>query len=259
MKKDIILVDTHSHMYMNDFHVDIAEAIQRALENGIRYILLPNVDLSSISEMHVLTDKFPDICFPMMGLHPTSVKENYKDELSAIKNQLYQRKYCAIGEVGIDLYWDKTFFEEQKIVFIEQMKWAAELNLPIVIHSRKSFNEIYVILKEYRNLGLKGVFHCFPGNEIEADKAIDLGFKIGIGGVVTFKNASTAKVAEHIGLEHILLETDAPYLAPHPYRGKRNESSYIANIAEKIAETKNISLEEVAKQTTQNALELFKI
>lgn len=255
----MILTDTHTHLYLENFNEDRKEAIDRAFDKGVKYLFLPNIDSTSIEDMLKLASEYPDYCFPMMGLHPGSVDKDYPKELKTIEKWLHKEKFCAIGEVGIDLYWDKTYYKEQEEAFLQQMHWASEMDLPLVIHSRKSLNEIISIIKKYPNLDLTGVFHCFPGSPEDAEKIVDMGFKIGIGGVVTFKNAKMAKVVEKIPLETILLETDAPFLTPHPYRGKRNESAYIYFIAEKIAEIKQVDIEKVAEVTTKSALEMFKL
>lgn len=221
-------------------------------------MLLPNIDSSSIDDMLNLCGQFPNFCFPMMGLHPTSVKENYKDELDIAKDWLGKRKFCAIGETGIDLYWDKTFIKEQQEAFNRQIELAKNYRLPIVIHMRNSFEEIFEIVKQHASPELSGVFHCFTGNLDQAKKIIDMNFMLGIGGVVTFKNSGLDKVIENIDVKHLLLETDAPFLAPVPYRGKRNESAYLQIIAHKVAQIKNKSIEEIAAVTTANAKQLFK-
>jgi len=253
----MILVDTHAHLYLEEFNEDRKSVVENAVEKGIKYIFLPNIDNSSIAGMMSLCKEFPENCFPMMGIHPSSVKENYKEEIAQIEQWLAKEKIYGIGEIGIDLYWDKTFIKEQEIVFRQQLDWAVHYKLPAIIHMRKSFDEIYKIVREYKNTELYGIFHCYGGNIIQAKQLIDLGFSLGIGGVVTYKNSSLATVVNDIDLSHIVLETDAPFLPPVPYRGKRNESAYIYNIAEKIAEIKNISIEEVAEVTTANALKIF--
>lgn len=255
----MILTDTHSHLYLKDFNNDLDEVILNAVEEDVRYIFLPNIDSSSVDDLNSVCDKYHDICFPMMGLHPTSVKHGYEEELRIIGEHFQGRKFCAVGEIGIDLYWDKTFKKEQEEVFRKQVLIAEKLDLPIVIHSRNSIDIIISILSEMNIPGIEGVFHCFPGNTKQAERIINMGFKLGIGGVVTFKNSGLQKVVESVDLRHILLETDSPFLAPVPYRGKRNESAYIRIIAEKIAEIKQLSLEKVASVTTQSALEMFKI
>lgn len=255
----MILTDTHSHLYLKEFENDLDKVIDNAIEQGVKYIFLPNIDSKSIDDLIEVYNRYPETCFPMMGLHPTSVKSDYEKELEIIEKELFKNDYCAVGEIGVDLYWDKTFKKEQEDVFRRQVIMAKKMDLPIVIHSRNSIDNIINILSEMNIPGLKGVFHCFPGNILHAEKVINLGFKLGIGGVVTFKNSGLQKVVVSVDLKHILLETDAPYLAPVPYRGKRNESAYIRIIAEKIAELKNISIEEVGEVTTRNALGLFNI
>ncbi len=255
----MILTDTHSHLYLKDFTNDLGQVIQNAVENDVRYIFLPNIDSSSIDDLIGICNKYPNTCFPMMGLHPTSVKSNYKEELNKIEEQFLGSEFCAVGEIGIDLYWDTTFEKEQEIVFSRQIELAKRYDIPIVIHSRDSIDKIIRILFDMNLAGITGVFHCFSGNKEQADKIISLGFKLGIGGVLTFKNSGLDKVVEKIDLRHLLLETDAPFLTPVPHRGKRNESAYIRIIAEKLAEIKKISIEKIAEVTTKNALELFKV
>ena len=250
------LADTHIHLYSQEFNTDRKFLIQRAIDAGITRFFLPNIDSSSISPMLLLSQQYPEHCFPMMGLHPCSVKENYKETLAIMEQHLALQKYYAIGEAGIDLYRDKTFIKEQEDAFRIQIEWAIQLNLPIAIHSRNSFDNIYTILAQISN-PLRGIFHCFSGTMEEARKIIDLGFHLGIGGVVTFKNSGLDKIVQQIDLKHIVLETDAPYLAPVPWRGKRNEPAYLLNVAQRVAELKNISVEEVAEITTGNAKNLF--
>ncbi|HEX7413884.1 MAG TPA: TatD family hydrolase [Bacteroidia bacterium] len=252
-----MFVDTHTHLYSEEFTTDIDEVLKRAIDVGIEKFLLPNIDSSSVYVMHTLCEKFPQHCFPMMGLHPCSVKENYLEELAIIYNLLKTKKYIAVGEIGIDLYWDKTFYKQQVDAFTKQINWALEFNLPIVIHCRNSFDEIYEILCSFRKLP-KGIFHCFSGNEEQANKIIETSnFKLGIGGVLTFKNSGLDKAIVNINLKHFVLETDSPYLAPIPHRGKRNESSYIPLIAAKLAEIKKCSVLEIASITTANAKDVF--
>lgn len=253
-------IDTHTHLYLDAFDEDRAEVFSRADTAGVKHMLLPNIDSGSISQMDETCRNFPGQCFPMMGLHPGSVKEDYKKELEIVKAALEPKKHVAIGEIGMDLYWDKTFSKQQEEVFRTQIGWAIEHKLPIVIHAREAFDEIYGVVSDMNCDELKGVFHCFTGTQEQAEKMLSLGgFKLGIGGVLTFKNASLDTVVQNIDIDHLLLETDSPYLAPAPYRGKRNESSYIPLIAEKLASAKNLSMEEVAKETTKNAIELFKL
>ena len=252
-----MFVDTHTHLYSEEFTSDIDEIIKKAIAAGVDKFFLPNIDSSSIDGMHTLCQKYPAHCFPMMGLHPCSVKENYAEELAIAYNLLKTKKYVAIGEIGIDLYWDKTFYTQQADAFTQQINWALEFDLPIVIHCRNSFDEIYEILTNFKKLP-KGIFHCFSGNEEQANKIIEVtGFKLGIGGVLTFKNSGLDKAIANIDLKHLVLETDSPYLAPIPYRGKRNESSYIPLIAAKLAEIKKCSVMEIASVTTTNAKEVF--
>ncbi|MCH2082746.1 MAG: TatD family hydrolase [Saprospiraceae bacterium] len=251
------LIDTHTHLYAKQFEDDREEMMQRAFANNVGAFYLPNIDSSSIEEMLALEQSYPDHCFAMMGLHPCSVNESYKKELTTIKNWLDKRPFVAIGEIGIDLYWDKTFFEQQKEAFLTQVEWAKELDIPIVIHSRASTSIIIELLREVNDVRLRGIFHCFGGNLEEAEAIINLGFSLGIGGVLTFKKSGLANTLESVDLKHIVLETDSPYLAPVPYRGKRNESSYILHVAEKLATVKQIGLDEVVRVTSENALAIF--
>ena len=255
----MILTDSHAHLYLEQFDADRHDVIRQAIRQDVRYILLPNIDKGSIMPMLQLVKDFPDNCFPMMGLHPTSVGKDYADHLESVREWLKKDKFYAIGEMGIDLYWDKTFFAEQQEAFRIQVSLAQEYNLPLVIHSRNSFDEIFLLLDEVRRPGLRGVFHCFTGNAEQADHIIGMGFMLGIGGVLTYKNSGLAEVVEKIPIEHLLLETDAPFLAPVPFRGRRNESAFIENIAMKLAEIKGITVEEVAEVTTKNAIDLFKL
>ncbi len=255
----MFLIDTHTHLYLEEFDADRREMVERAVKSGITKMLLPNIDSGSVNGMLELCNAFPENCFPMMGLHPTSVKDNYEDELKIVDQWLEKQKFYAIGETGIDLYWDKAHNKEQELTFIHQINLAKKHKLPIVIHSRDSFNELFTILEKHAAKNLTGIFHCFTGNLDQAEKIISLGFLLGIGGVITFKNSGLDKVVDELNLDHIVLETDAPYLSPVPYRGKRNESAYIRIIAEKIAEIKNLRIEDVAEITTSNALRLFKI
>lgn len=251
------LIDTHTHLYAPQFDEDRDVMIQRAVEAGITKFFLPNIDSSSIDGMLALEKKYPDRCFAMMGLHPCSVKENVEEELALVRKWLDQRRWCAIGEIGIDLYWDKTFVEQQKMAFLRQVEWAKELDIPIVIHSRESIDMIIELLEGVKGDRLRGIFHCFTGTLAQAERIIDLGFLMGIGGVLTFKKAGLDKTVADIDLKYLVLETDSPYLAPTPYRGKRNESAYTRLVAEKLAEAKGMELKEVAEITTTNAEELF--
>ena len=253
------LIDTHSHIYSEVFDEDIAETIQRAKDANVGQILLPNIDSESIEPMFKLVKDYPGFCLPMMGLHPTSVKENFEEELAICEKWLNKESFIAIGEIGIDLYWDKVFLKEQQFVFDQQLKWAVERNLPVVIHARESFSEIFEILESFKSQNLKGVFHSFTGNFEQADKAIDMGFLLGLNGILTFKNSGLDQVIKEIDTRYLILETDSPYLAPTPKRGKRNESAYVALIAEKLAEIHNLSIAEVTKITSRNAQDLFQI
>lgn len=252
-----MLIDTHTHLYLKQFDDDRKEVIERAEEAGIKKFFLPNIDSQSIDSMLQMEIDFPNKCFAMMGLHPCSVKENYEEELKIVENWLQKRKFCAIGEIGIDLYWDKSFFEQQKKSFLTQVEWAIDLQLPIVIHCRESIDIVIDLLQPYKGR-VKGIFHCFGGTIEQSKRIIDLGFLMGIGGVLTFKKAKLDEVIKEIPLECLVLETDSPYLAPAPHRGKRNESSYVKIVAEKMAEAKNMTLNEVAEVTTNSALNLFK-
>lgn len=255
----MILTDSHAHLYLEQFDADRHDVIRHAIEQDVRYMILPNIDKDSIVPMMQLVKDFPENCFPMMGLHPTSVNNEYSIHLEAVRDWLKKDKFYAIGEMGIDLYWDKTFFKEQQEAFRQQVSLALEYDLPLVIHSRNSFDEIFRLLDEVYKPELKGVFHCFTGNLEQAEHITGMGFLLGIGGVLTYKNSGLAEVVEKVPLEHLLLETDAPFLAPVPYRGNRNESAFIKNIAGKLAEIKGIRIEDVANITTKNAIDLFKL
>lgn len=256
----MILTDTHTHLYLNAFSEDRDDVMQRALDKDIRYMIMPNIDSSSINDLHTLCDNYPSHCFPMMGLHPGSVDEHYQEELKKIGTHFEKRTYYAVGEIGIDLYWDKTYKEQQKEVFRTQIEWAKNMQLPIVIHARDSFETIFEVLDDVNSSELRGVFHCFTGTAGQAEKALGYGgFRLGIGGVLTFKNSTLAEVVKDVDIKHLLLETDSPYLAPTPNRGKRNESSYVRLVADKLAAIKGLTTEQVAEITTANAEELFKI
>ena len=249
--------DTHVHLYDEQFQEDRDSMIRGAIESGVSKMYMPNCDSTTIKGMLDIADKWKENCFPMMGLHPVYVKEQYQAELSIVKEWLQKRKFYAIGEIGIDQYWDLSYIEQQKEAFSIQMDWALEYDLPVVIHSREATRECIDIVASKQNGKLKGIFHCFSGSVEEANEIIGLGMYLGIGGVVSFKKSSLREVVKEISLEHIVLETDAPYLAPVPYRGKRNESSYIPLIAEKIAKVKEISIEAVGQSTTKNAEKVF--
>lgn len=253
-------VDTHCHLYLPEFAEDEATAIDSAAFAGVEKILLPNIDSTSWKPMLELFRKYPGTCYPMAGLHPTSVlPETINQELAEVTLQLETGNYVAVGEIGIDLYWGKTHQGLQEETFRYQIQLAKKFKLPIAIHVRKSFDEVWNILKKETGPGLKGVFHCFPGDEAQARLVIEAGFLLGIGGVVTFKNSGLQKVVAAVGPEHIILETDAPFLAPAPYRGKRNEPSYIPLIAAKVAELCSMPIEKVAEITTENAVKLFNL
>ena len=255
----MIIIDTHTHLYSDQFKEDIDDVIAKAQEIGVKKFIFPAIDSSHFDSMHSLKNKYTDDIFLMSGLHPTDVKENYKDELNFVVKSLKHHDYVAIGEIGIDLYWDKTFLKEQQDAFRVQIRLAIQYDLPIVIHCRESFDEIFEILEEENCDNLRGVFHCFTGNIDQAKKAIGLGFLLGIGGVVTFKNGGIDKFINQIDLKHIVLETDSPYLAPVPFRGKRNESSYIIYILEKLSELYQLPKEEIAYITTNNAEKMFSL
>lgn len=253
----MILTDTHTHLYSKEFDADREEAIKKAIKKGITRFFIPAIDASHTSSMYDLEAQFPDNIFLMTGLHPTSVQENFEEELQHIEAQFEKRDFFAVGEIGIDLYWDKTLLKEQQIAFKRQIQLAKSKNLPIVIHCRDAFDEVFEVLESEKGEDLYGIFHCFTGNKEQALKAISYNMKLGIGGVVTFKNGGLDKFLAEIPLENIVLETDAPYLAPAPYRGKRNESAYIQIIAEKIAALYGLDLEEVAAVTTKNSKDIF--
>ena len=250
------IIDTHCHLYLDEFKNDIDAVIERAKQKGVEKFYLPAIDSEVTMAMMELEKKFPE-CEAMMGLHPCSVKANFNDELNLVKQWLSEQDFAAVGEIGLDFYWDTTFAEQQYEAFKIQMQWALERNMPIVIHTRSAMNEAIETVKPFAEKGLRGIFHCFSGNYEQAQKIIDMNFLLGIGGVVTYKNSGLQPVIEKINLEHIVLETDAPYLTPVPFRGKRNESSYLEFVIEKIAEIKNISAEEGAGVTTNNAEKLF--
>ena len=251
------LVDTHCHLYSEEFEVDQAAVVQRAIAAGVERFYLPGIDSTSIPAMLELEQKFPGKCFAMMGLHPCYVKENYQQELMIVKDWLAKRKFAAVGEIGLDYYWDKTFAAEQVLAFRSQIEWSIDLGLPIVIHTRSAMQETIDIVKQYVPKGLRGIFHCFSGSYETATEIIEAGFFLGIGGVLTYKNAGLVQVLSKIDLKHLVLETDAPYLSPVPFRGKRNESSYLKYVVEKLAEINNCSVETVAELTTANAEKIF--
>ncbi len=253
----MILTDTHTHLYYETDSTKRAQLIRRCTDNNIGRLFLPNVEASSVPLVFSLVNAFPDICYPMLGLHPCNVKANWEDELSTIQQASTQNKIVAIGEIGIDLYWDKTTLPEQIQAFKTQIAWAKALKLPIIIHCRDAFNEVFEVLHEEQGENLRGIFHCFTGTLEQAQQVIDLGFYLGIGGVVTYKNAGLDKVVSQIDLNRIVLETDSPYLTPVPHRGKPNESSYLIYIAQKVADLHQIDLETVAAITTKNSEHIF--
>ena len=251
------IIDTHTHLYLKQFNKDIDLVINRSKDIGVKKFIFPAIDSSHFDSMHSLKNKYPDNIYLMSGLHPTNVKENYKNELDFVVDSLKTRDYVAIGEIGIDLYWDKSFLNEQQEAFTFQIRLAIKHDLPIVIHCRDAFDEIFEILDKENCDKLRGVFHCFTGTLEQAKRAIDLDFVLGIGGVVTFKNGGIDKFLNQIDLKHIVLETDSPYLAPVPFRGKRNESSYIVYVIDKLSEIYGLSKEEIASVTTKNAEKVF--
>jgi TatD DNase family protein len=251
------LTDTHAHLYSEQFDDDREEMLARAIAAGVQAFFLPNVDKDTIEPMLALEAAHPGVCYAMMGLHPCSVNETYLEELAIVRQWLERRTFCAIGEIGIDLYWDKTHVAAQEAAFLKQVEWALEYDLPVIIHSRESTDHLLGLLAPLRSERLRGIFHCFTGDRRQAEQVIELGFLLGIGGVLTFKNSGLDAVTKQIGLEYLVLETDAPYLAPAPHRGKRNESAYLLRVAEKLAEVKGVSLDTVSQITSQNAGRLF--
>ena len=256
-----MLIDSHTHIYHQDFNADFDEMIQRARQNGVGHFLMPAIDSEFIDSMHKVADRLPFHAHPMMGLHPCSVKDNFQDELDIVHRHLFKpvRQYCAVGEIGIDLYWDKTTLDIQIEAFERQINWAKTLGLPIVIHVREAFDETLEVLDRLNDERLRGVFHCFTGTQEQAEHIIGYGgFKLGIGGVVTFKNGKIDQFIASIDMKHLILETDAPYLAPTPHRGKRNEPSYTLLVAKKLASCYDSSVEEISSATSKNCRELFK-
>jgi TatD DNase family protein len=251
------LIDTHTHIYLPEFNPDRDETIRRAIQSGVVKLLMPNIDIDSVPQMLAIENNFPGICYPMIGLHPTSVKEDYVSQLDKLEDLANSNKFYAIGEIGIDLYWNQSGLKEQILAFRRQIVFALKKGLPVVIHSRNSFPEIFKALEEFTGSALKGVFHAFTGSVEDAEKATGLGFMLGIGGIVTFKNSGLDKVVRQSGLENIILETDSPYLTPVPHRGKRNESSYLCIINNKVAEIFGLSKEETASVTYSNSVQLF--
>ena len=255
----MVLTDTHTHLYAEEFDTDRAEMMQRAIEKGVTRFFVPSIDSSYTQKMKTLKADYPNNVHLMMGLHPTYVKENYKEELAHVEQELETGNYVAVGEIGVDLYWDKTFLKEQMEAFQMQIQWAKKYKLPINIHCRDAFEEVFEVLEKEKGEDLKGIFHCFTGTLEDAKRAISYNLKLGIGGVSTFKNGKIDQFLNEIDLKHIVLETDAPYLAPVPFRGKRNESSYTVLVAEKLSDLYGISLEEIARITTENSKDVFNI
>ncbi|MDL2290021.1 TatD family hydrolase [Paludibacteraceae bacterium OttesenSCG-928-F17] len=253
------MIDTHAHLYEESFDADRVEMIQRAKDAGVEKVILPNVDSESLQRLLELEREYPDYCYATIGLHPTSVKENFEEELRIVEQELLRREYIGIGEIGIDLYWDKTFLNEQILVFQKQLEWSLQYKIPVIIHVRDSFNETMEAMKPFYGKGLTGVFHSFTGGVKEAEDIISYGgFRLGINGIVTFKNSTLKDILRNIDIKHIVLETDAPYLTPVPYRGKRNESSYVKYVCDCLSQVYGVSEEALDKITTQNALSIFK-
>jgi TatD DNase family protein len=256
-KYQIMIIDTHTHIFVSQFDTDRAEVIQRAKDVGVEKFVLPNIDKDSINQLKKTVKEYPDEMLPLMGLHPTSVKDNWQDELAVIKQELDTGNYYGVGEIGIDLYWDKTFVKQQKQVFETQLQWAKEKKLPVSIHIREAFDEVFEIVEQEKSPDLRGIFHCFTGNKQQALRAVDLGFHLGIGGVVTFKNGKIDKFLNEIPLHHLVVETDAPWLAPTPYRGKRNEPAYIDLIVQKLSEIYQMKREELECILYHNSMDVF--
>jgi len=255
----MILTDTHTHLYSSQFHEDRNEMMQRAIDAGVTRLFVPSIDSSYTQRMYDLESQFPENVFLMMGLHPTYVKENYLEELAFVEAELERRKFFAVGEIGMDLYWDKSFLKEQQHAFQHQIQLAKKYQLGINIHCRDAFDETFEVLESEKATDLYGIFHCFTGDFEQAQRAISLGMKLGIGGVATFKNGKIDQFLHEIDLQHIVLETDSPYLAPAPHRGKRNESSYTLLVAQKLAEIYKVTVEEIAQITTENSKAVFGI
>jgi len=251
--------DTHTHLYLPEFDSDRDEVISNAIRNDVSKLLLPNIDAASEKPMMEMVKRYPGVCYPMVGLHPTSVKEDYQSQLDILEVSVPENNFIAVGETGIDLYWDKTYLQEQIISFRRHVELSLSLGLPLVIHSRESFSEIFSVLEEFRGRNLKGVFHAFTGDAEIARRAVALGFRLGIGGIVTFKNSGLDRVVKEIGPEHIVLETDSPYLAPAPHRGRRNESAFITIINRRLSEIFDMTADETASIFYRNSAELFKL
>lgn len=254
-----MIIDTHTHLFVEQFDDDLDQVVQRARAEDVEYFLLPNIDDESIERLHATVNRYPDQMFPMMGLHPTSVDENWRQRLATVEKALREGHYYGIGEIGLDLYWDTRFAREQEEVLRIQLNWAKELNLPVSIHIRKAFDEIFPIIEDEQDGRLRGVFHCFTGTYDQARRAIDLNMHLGIGGVVTFKNGKIDRFLDQIPIDSLVVETDAPWLTPAPFRGKRNEPAYLKYVIEKLAAIYGTTPKEIACLTTQNALDLFDI
>ena len=252
------LIDTHTHLYVKEFSADIEQVLDRARKEGVEKFFLPAIDSAEIEALLLLESKYPKQVFAMAGLHPCSVKENYLDELKIIETQLANRNFAGIGETGLDFYWDTTFKNEQYKSLHQQIEWAIEYKIPLILHTRNATQETIDVIKEYSSTDLFGIFHCFGGTLENAKDIVGLNFSLGIGGVLTFKNSGLAEIIKEIDLDHLVLETDSPYLAPAPFRGKRNESSYLKYIVEKLAEIKMLPVEEVARITSENAEQIFR-
>jgi TatD DNase family protein len=250
-------IDTHAHVYLEEFDADRSLVLERAEKEGVNKVLLPAVDSSTHLAMLSAEEDFSGLCYSMMGVHPCSVKGNFKEELELARDYLEKRRFLAVGEIGLDFYWDLTYKEQQYESFNRQIEWALHYDIPIVIHSRNSIDECIQVVSDHQKGKLKGIFHCFSGNLVQAGQIIDLGFYLGIGGVLTFKNSGLDKVMQELNLDQVMLETDSPYLAPVPFRGKRNECGYIKHVAKKLAEIKKLTVEEVGEVTTKNAVKLF--
>ena len=255
----MLLIDTHTHLFTKNFDDDLDAVMQRAKDAGVGLMLLPDIDSESTERMKSVCGRFPALVKPMMGIHPCSVTNDYKNQLAVVKAELNQGGYVAVGEIGLDLHWDKESLPFQIAAFEQQMDWAKEMKLPVAVHCRDAYDEVIDSITKVQDGTLTGVLHCFTGNLEQANALLDLGFYLGIGGVITFKNSGVAETVAQLPLDRLVLETDSPYLAPVPYRGKRNESSYVKFVAEKVAEVKGMSVEEIADITTKNAIELFNL
>ena len=255
----MLLIDTHTHLFTKHFDDDLDAVMQRAKEAGVGLMLLPDIDAETTPRLKEVCKRFPNLAKPMMGIHPCHVTEDFENQLLVVKSELDQGGYIAVGEIGLDLHWDKESLPFQIVAFEQQMEWAKEMKLPVAVHCRSAYNEVIASITKIQDGNLTGVLHCFTGNLEQANALLDLGFYLGLGGVLTYKNSGLAETVAELPLDKLVLETDSPYLAPVPFRGKRNESSYVRFVAEKLAEIKGISVEEIAEITTQNAIRLFKL